>query len=1078
MESVLLPASIVPKIIPQISITVNHKKGNALLDTGASHCFIQKDIAYLLGAQLSMNRLPKVTIGNATTMSPLGSCKLVVQIDNTQYHQEFFVFEFLPFGMILGTDFIARTGLLIDIGKGYCYRGQNPAHKIQFTNKDMLCALQGLDKRQERELYKVLDEFPTVLTDKIGCTNMVRCKLEVQGPPIAQKPYPTSQMKKEIISQNVEKLLKLGFIRPSKSEWASPVTLQKQNGEYRFCLDYRKVNQRTKSDPFPIPRMEALLGKLGAASFVSKIDLRKGYWQIAMEPVSIPQTAFICDDGKFEFLRMPFGLKTAPSIFQRFVNNMLGNARGQFADAYIDDIIIYSNSWAEHLNHIRDILHKIRKAGMTANVEKCVFGKTSIKYLGFIITPEGVSTDPEKVAPIANYPIPKNPKEIKRFLGLCGWYRHYVEHFATVAEPLNGLLQKGRKFHWGNLQQEAFCRLKSAIANSITLAFPDFNRPFILRTDASDVGLGAVLCQKAFDGLETPIAFASRSLTQAEKAYHATEKECLGIVWALKKFVHYLDGQQFVLQTDNRALTWLDSMKDANSKFMRWSLKIQDFQPSISHCPGSKNVVADALSRAPVGLAEEEEIKEEMSPPINASLLSILVDISPTVTFSALLHAQSNDNECSALKTNMTNDFCINNGLLCRLSKTGAKLPYIPACMRSDVLNYFHDFPISGHLGHKKTLNRILRRVFWNGMHEDIFRYVKSCSVCQHNKNPNSKPNGDLQSVKSNGPWDMLAMDFMGPLPTTKNGNTQLLVVVDHYSKWVECFPLRDGRAFKICRILENEIFLTWGTPKSILTDNGSNFRSKVLRDFLEAWNVKHKVTSTYHPQCNITERVNRNIRAILASYINNKHNTWDEHLAAVSFALRSAVSDSTGFSPALLNLGRELRLPFDNALESDSAEFESRIEYKRNLIARLQKLYSQVSDNVEKSQARQKKYYNARHKQIRLQVNDLVLLRSHYLSDKSKKFNKKFAPRWLGPYTVQQECSPVTYRLGELENGNSVGVHNIKNLKVYNDRPPYLTDPLSVVKSREPISHNEASRDSSTSDQNHSYNLRSGGRK
>jgi hypothetical protein len=338
----------------------------------------------------------------------------------------------------------------------------------------------------------------------------------------------------------------LGVIRPSDSEWASPVALQKEKDDYRFGLDYRRLNKVTKSDPYVIPNIESLLHKLGDACFISKIDLKKGYWQLAMHPESSKYTAFVCDEGKFEWTRMPFGLKTAPNIFQRFMNRVLGDARGRYADAYLDDIIINSKSWQEHLDHISNVLSKLRKARVTANIEKYEFGKTKMQYLGFVITPEGISTDPEKIVAVRDFPIPNNPKKVKSFVSLCSWYRHFIPNVSQIAEPLNLLLRSENEFIWGKSQVKSFEELKSIICESVTLAFPNFSKPFLLRTDASDYELGAVLAQTSHDGHERPIAFASRSLSKCERNYHATEKECLAIVWALNKFEHYLDGQEFI----------------------------------------------------------------------------------------------------------------------------------------------------------------------------------------------------------------------------------------------------------------------------------------------------------------------------------------------------------------------------------------------------------------------------------------------------------------------------------------------------------------------------------------------------
>ena len=696
------------KTNPQVFIDVNNNRIRALLDTGATRSYISAKLAKHLKVKIDKPREDyQIRSGTNQKVSPVGICRLNFKLASKPFEHEFIILEESPYKMILGSNFMKSSNIVLDMAEGkFWFSHNNKTKYVRFCNAEFLCALQGLNTNQESDLDSLLGEFPDVFSGQIGMTDMTKCKFHVPGKPIAERPRRVSFKKKATIKEHVHKMQELGIIVPSESEWASPVHLVCKEGcEDRLTIDFRKINERLKSDPYPKPRIDTLMHNLGEANFLTTLDMKKGYWQIEVDADTRPFTAFICDEGKFEFTRMPFGIKPASSIFQRLVNKLLGQARNRFADAYLDDIIIYSKTWEEHMSHIRFVLEQLRIAKFTLNKNKCQFGKTTLRYLGFIISPRGIEKDAEKISPILNYPSPRNIKEVRRFLGMCGWYRHFIEKFAEIAEPLNELLRNVKHFIWTERQEEACNKLKHEIANTVTLSYPDFSKPFIVRTDASDIGVAAVISQKV-NGLERPIAFTSRALSATERNYFTSEKECVGILHALKKFTPYLDGQEFELQTDNQALIWLNKMRYVNSKFVRWALRIQDFQPTITHCPGRLNVVADALSRAPVGPSEDEdEPREVMHPPINraqsstlATLtsaktsdflkdeISILATLTSDITLDLLKHEQSIDGETKALKSDIGDEFIVKDEILYKIGKYGGKIPFIPVSLRKRVL--------------------------------------------------------------------------------------------------------------------------------------------------------------------------------------------------------------------------------------------------------------------------------------------------------------------------------------------------------------------------------------------------------
>ena len=452
---------------------------------------------------------------------------------------------------------------------------------------------------QHEGLTELMKGFPGLLSDLPGRTKVVEHHIYVPGvAPIHQKPYRVPYSQREVVRQEIQRMLDSGVITTSVSLWASPIVLvTKKDGTVRFCVDYRKVNQVAKFDAYPMPRVEEVFESIGPANFITTLDLAKGYWQILMAKDSREVTAFNTPYGLFEFVVMPFGLHTAPATFQRLMNELLRGCQG-FAGAYLDDIVIFSCSWEEHLHHLSEVFTVLQNAGLTIKPIKCQFAHGQVHYLGHIIGGGSIRPDPSKVEAVLAYQRPVTKKDVRSFLGLIGYYRKFVPNFADAAAVLVELIKKGRpdKVIWARECEIAFDRLKKRMISAPVLQVADPSKPFILQTDASDLGLGAVLSQLQ-SGEEHPVAFASRQLTPAEKKYSVVEKECLAIVWALKHFRMYLFGVQFTIETDHQPLRWLHQMKNTNSRLTRWALAIQPYHFEMKHRPGRLNENADALSK-------------------------------------------------------------------------------------------------------------------------------------------------------------------------------------------------------------------------------------------------------------------------------------------------------------------------------------------------------------------------------------------------------------------------------------------------------------------------------------------------
>ncbi|KAM7308007.1 uncharacterized protein ISCGN_011642 [Ixodes scapularis] len=712
---------------------------------------------------------------------------------------------------------------------------------------------------------------------------------------------------------------------------------------------------------------------LGSAKVFTTLDCSRGFLQIQVAPDDVQKATFTCHRGLFEFTRLPFGLSNSPPSFQRLMDIVLGDAKFNFAMAYMDDVVVFSNSFEEHLTHLEIVLRRMREAGLTINPDKVQLAASRVNLLGFIVDNGTLKPNDDKLGAILNYPAPRDVKCLQRFLGMVGFYRQFIPGCAELAQPLNQLLRKNSRWIWGREHDAAFASLAKAIADTASLHLPDLNRHFVVQTDASDYGVGAVFLQE-HDGQLRPVAFASRTLTPSERNYSVTEKEGLAVMFALKKFDLYLDGTTFVIQTDHAALTWIHRLREPAGRLARWALTLQRYSYTVEYRKGSSNKVADALSRAPQYSGREEETR-----PVGGEERGRGGRIPPCAGEKPPAIAGKRENGW----------------------EEGKQPEFVVA------------------EGHSTRERRI---VAWG-----------KCL-----------PEGETERRETSGvdaagdeslPWEIVARDIAGPLPRSPRGNQYLLVVTDHFSKWVELYPLRKLVSERIWEKLL-DTFLRFGTPKCLVSDNASYFTSKVFVDSCLALNIKHKRTTPYHPQANITERVNRNLKSMLIA-LTERHRDWDENIVEMGFAIRTTVNRSTGFTPAFLYLGKELPSPLENGLRhSDGGSGRPLSTYAAGLKSRLTDALHDPRENLDAARIEQAAQYDKSHRHLEYNVGDLVLRRVHPLCNAACGFAASLAPKWDGPYEVSTRVSRLTNRLTRPNATEESGPAHVTDLKVY-----YLRD-------------------------------------
>ena len=549
---------------------------------------------------------------------------------------------------------------------------------------------------------------------------------------------------------------------------------------------------------------------------------------------------------------------------------------------------------------------------MKLQPDKCEFLRKEVLYLGHVIGSTGVKPDEKRVKAVRDYPEPRTTRELKGFLGLAGYYRRFVPNFSKIAKPLTELLKRNVPYKWDDRTDTAFCTLKSILTTEPLLQYPDFTRPFVLTTDASNEAIGAVLSQGPV-GKDLPIAYASRTLLNAEKNYPTIEKELLAIVWACKHFRPYLYGRKFTIVTDHRPLTWIFSVKDPSSRLLRWRLQLEEHEYEVKYKKGSSNTNADALSRIYVteSCTDGHDVKSELT-----------------------------KEERLALFREM------------------------------------HDKPLGGHLGMNRTYDRMKLFTTWPGMRNELEEYIKQCEICQRNKITQNKTKLPMKvTTTPEFVWDKCALDIVGPLNQTADGYKYVLTFQDELSKFTLAIPIIQQDAMTVARAFVEEIILKFGIPQSILTDQGSNFMSEVFGNVCKILKIKKIKCTAYHPQTNgALERTHRVLVEYLRCFILEDQSNWDKWLPYATFVFNTTPHTSTGFMPHELLFGRKPNIPGLLQKEPPDAVY-AYDDYVKELQTRLQSSYQVARNNLVRHKERSKEYHDRNVNTPLFTIGDKVLL-------------------------------------------------------------------------------------------------------
>ena len=828
----------------------------------------------------------------------------------------------------------------------------------------------------------------------------MRHVIRTTGPPIRQPLRRLPAALKETVTEEINKMLEKQVIRPSCSPWSSPVVMvRKPNGLWRFCIDFRRVNDVTHKDAYPLPRIDTTLESLGGSTLFSTLDLASGYWQVELDENSKEKTAFSTQKGHYEFNVMPFGLTNAPATFQRLMECTLAGLNNMECLIYLDDIIVFSANFTQHLEQLEHIFDRLRTTGLTLNPAKCKFAQTEVKYLGFMVTPKGIKPNSDKVDAVLNYPVPRNVTQLRHFLGMSNYYRRFIYQYSKIASPLHKLTRKSNQdFTWTPTCQDAFDQLKQLLTNPPILAYPNFKLPFIVASDASAEAIGGVLSQIQNDR-EVVISYWSRQLSKAEKNYSTIEKEALGAVSSIREFYPYLYGFPFTLVTDHNPLTSLKNIRDVGGRLARWTVFLQQFNFSFKYRPGVANGNTDALSRA----VDCKEINTIQTIPgvINVGQAQRDDDI-----LAGVIGALEEDKPLANTHFNkQRRKLFLRDGILYRYFHGTREQLVVPVQLRLLVLSQLHDH--SGHGGVFKTTEKVKERYYWPGYEKDIEKHVQTCRPCQLRKSPNPRVIAPIGTIKAEYPFQKISWDITGPLPETEQGNRYILVVTDLFSKWVEAFPIKKTDSLTLAKVLVDEIVCRYGTPTTLHSDQGANLCSDVIEKLCELLSIRRTQTSAYHPQGNgQVERMNRTLKDMLAKMVNDNQTNWDTELQKAVFAYRISINETTGFTPFLVNFGRSPRLPIDVMLGLHTTSHRNMPQYVQSLRRSVHKSIQEIRKILAQSR-NWEKGKSSSHETIN--IGDRVYL---FVPAIKTGRSRKLTSLWRGPYTVVDKTSTVNYKI------------------------------------------------------------------
>lgn len=908
---------------------------------------------------------------------------------------------------------------------------------------------------EDEDLKKLKKEFKSVFTDELPTglppKRDVDHKIEVEpgSTPPHRGMYQLSPAELLATKEYITDLLRKKKIRPSKSPYGAPLFFVKQKGGLRGVIDYRALNRITKHNDAPIPRTDEMFDRLGQAVFYSKLDLKTGFHQIRIAPGDEEKTAFKTRYGHFEFLVMPMGLRNAPATFQALMNAIFRDCIDEFVVIYLDDILVFSDSREEHLNHLRIVLTRLRDNQLYIGNKKYELMQEETEFVGLVVGKSGIKVGEDRKALIKDWPTPTNITELRSFLGLVQFFRRFIKDFSKIAAPLSNLTRKNSSIsNWNSTCDDSFQTLKDSLISAPVMKAPDWSRPFLCHTDACQLAVGGTLTQKGDNGEEHAISFFSKRLSPAEENYSANDRELLGLVYFLQRFRCYLEGTSFEVFTDNQVLRHFFSKQSLSRRETRWLEYLGQFGISnLTLVKGRIHVLGDTPSRAPHVI---DPTKKALLHNVHITVpeLSLPADFRTNYktdpTFRDIHRTLNGEQIPNAVQrdriSRLLSHFNLNDGLLYYEGQL-----CVPRQNIKTILQLAHDNHTAGHFGYSKTLAR-LKNYHWKNKALDVQEYCRGCFTCQQNKDGRTKPLGVPQPLElPDRRWGSVSMDFVTHLPTTANGNDCIITFVDRFTKRIHLVSSHGtDSAVDVADHFFNNAFRLHGLPDSIVSDRDPKFTSKFWNHLMSRCGIKLKMSTSRHPQTDgATEVMNRMVGNYLRCYCTFHQRNWDRLLSSAEFAYNSAEIESLRTSPFELDLGWSPKSP----LEALSSVPEDTVHTVNEFKTQLKESFKSATFAQRLAQARQAAYNAKRYRPPSYRPGDEVFLSRKLFTDSSSAIrpSQKLCVRKIGPFKVTSVINKNAVRLELPPNIKIHPVVHVEHTTPAHSQPTDISHPRPV---------------------------------